>query len=764
MTSPLTRDNTVLVTGGAGFIGSELVTQLAAAGHCVLVLDNLANGKRANLAHLLRPPRPGDAPVELVELVEGDVRDSALVTRLAREVHTVFHLACLGVRHALHAPIENHEVNATGTLTLLRAVQAAGVRRVVHVSSSEVYGSAESVPMDEQHPCQPSTVYGASKLAGEAYARAFHRTHGLAVTIVRPFNAYGPRCHHEGDAGEVIPKFILRALAGEPLIVFGDGRQTRDFTHVSDTARGIALAALSQRAIGRTLNLGSGSEMSIAKLAQCVATLVRGTALPAGGSPPSAAVQHQPPRPGDVQRLCADASLARELLGFKPAVALADGLAQLIQWYRAQALAPAQLLQAEVARAWEACKVTTTQVTPVKAVAPQGLIRAPIPVARPLLDDREADAVRRVIHSGWVTQGPEVEAFEREFAQAVGAPHAVAVSSGTTALHCALLAVGVLAGDDVVTVSHSFIATANAIRHCGARPVFVDIDPNTCNIDPSRVEAAITPRTRAILAVHQVGMPCDLAALLPIARRHALVLIEDAACAIGSEILWGGEWQRIGRPHGDMACFSFHPRKVLTTGDGGMVTTANAAWAARMGRLRSHGMNLSAHARHTSAAVLVEGYDELGYNYRMTDIQAAIGREQLRRLTGIVAARRALAARYHAALAGHPRLRLPAEPAWARSNWQSYVLRLDPSLERRAVMQRLLDRGIATRPGVMCAHREAAYPPATWGCACAGTGCGCQGECLAHSVAAQDHGLVIPLSPQMNAADQTRVIDELMRL
>src|SRR5262249_37215931 len=187
-----------------------------------------------------------------------------------------------------------------------------------------------------------------------------------------------------------------------------------------------------------------------------------------------------------------------------------------------------------------------------------------IPIIKPSMDEREAAAARRVILSGWVTQGPEVAAFEREFADVVGAPHACAVSSCTTALHLALVAVAVGPGDEVVTVSHSFIATANAIRYCGAIPVFVDIDLATLNIDPGLVESAIGPRTKAILAVHQIGMPCDLGALTAIAARHGLPLIEDAACAIGSEIEWEGAWQRVGRPHGDIACFSFHPRKLLS--------------------------------------------------------------------------------------------------------------------------------------------------------------------------------------------------------
>src|SRR5687767_7624263 len=231
-----------------------------------------------------------------------------------------------------------------------------------------------------------------------------------------------------------------------------------------------------------------------------------------------------------------------------------------------------------------------------------------IHVARPWMDDREADAARRAILSGWVTQGPEVAAFEREFAAAVGADHACAVSSCTTALHVALMAFGVGPGDEVVTVSHSFIATASAIRYCGATPVFVDVQLDTFNMDASLIEGALSPRTRAILCVHQLGMPCDLAGTLEAARRHGVPVIEDAACAAGSEIRWNGQWERVGRPHADVACFSFHPRKLLSTGDGGMLTTARPDLDERFRLLRQHGMSVPDTARHASATVINESY------------------------------------------------------------------------------------------------------------------------------------------------------------
>ena len=373
-----------------------------------------------------------------------------------------------------------------------------------------------------------------------------------------------------------------------------------------------------------------------------------------------------------------------------------------------------------------------------------------IPIARPVLGEREVEAARRAILSGWVTQGPEVAAFEREFAAAVGAPHACAVSSCTTALHLALVAAGVGPGDEVVTVSHSFTATANAIRYCGATPVFVDVELDTFNIDPALVDAAVTPRTKALLVVHQLGMPCDLASLVAAARRHAVPLIEDAACAIGSEIRWQGERQRIGRPHGDMACFSFHPRKLLSTGDGGMVVTASAETDATLRLLRQHGMSVPDTVRHASAQVVFEGYPIVGFNYRLTDIQAAIGREQIARLDGIVARRRELAARYATALAGVPGVVVPREPEWARSNWQTYAVRLQTADQKR-VMQRMLDDGVSTRRGVMNAHREGAYPAGTWRAA----GTLTRGEC------AQDTAIALPLYHDMTHDDQARVIESL---
>jgi dTDP-4-amino-4,6-dideoxygalactose transaminase len=308
----------------------------------------------------------------------------------------------------------------------------------------------------------------------------------------------------------------------------------------------------------------------------------------------------------------------------------------------------------------------------------------------------------------------------------------------------------------VITVSHSFIATANAIRYCGAVPVFVDVQPHTYNIDPDRIAQAISPKTRAIIAVHQLGMPCDMAAILAVARPRCLFVIEDAACAAGSEILWQNRWERIGRPHGDIACFSFHPRKVMTTGDGGMLTTSNAEWNQRFRLWRQHAMSVSDAARHASSRVVHEEYSELGFNYRMTDLQAAIGRVQLARLPGLVDRRRAIAQRYRDLLTGVHDIELPHEPAWARSNYQSFCVRLPAGCEQSRVMQAMLDDGIATRRGVMCAHLEPAYAREPWRSDGRAGALACSEEITAD-------GLMLPLYADMADADQVRVAESLIR-
>ena len=331
----------VLVTGGAGFIGSELVRQLAARDYRVRIVDNLVNGRRENLQDILGVS---------VELAVADIRDQRAIAPLLRDVDIIFHLACLGVRHSIHSPSENHEVNATATLQLLQAARAEGVQRFVYVSSSEVYGTARTAPISEEHPTFPMTVYGAAKLAGECYTRAFWETNKYPTVVVRPFNAYGPRCHHEGDSGEVIPKFMLRCLAGKPMVLFGDGTQTRDFTFVSDTSAGIIAAGFSDSAIGQTINLGSGKEIQILQLARTVAEIA---------GRPDSAITHVESRPGDVLRLLADSSKARALLNFQPTVALHDGLARLRDWYLSQTKSPEELLEQEIVRNWEPRDIPT---------------------------------------------------------------------------------------------------------------------------------------------------------------------------------------------------------------------------------------------------------------------------------------------------------------------------------------------------------------------------------------------------------------------
>jgi dTDP-4-amino-4,6-dideoxygalactose transaminase len=371
-----------------------------------------------------------------------------------------------------------------------------------------------------------------------------------------------------------------------------------------------------------------------------------------------------------------------------------------------------------------------------------------IPLSRTEFGDAEARAVADVLASGWVTQGPKVAEFERVVAERVGAAHAVATTSCTTALHLGLLAMGVSPGDEVICPSYSFIATANAVLYTGATPVFADIDPRTWNIDPHDVERRITRKTRAVLAVHQVGLAADLRGL-EAALRPGITLVEDAACAIGSTY----EGRPVGS-HGHTVCFSFHPRKSISTGEGGMLTTNDDAIARHVRLLRSHGASVSDLERHRANGVVFEEYCELGYNYRMPDIQGAIGIEQMKRLDDLLARRRAAAERYNAAFRGVDQIETPAEPEYARHTYQSYLIRLRPDcgVDRDEMIRQLVERGISCRRGIPPIHLEPLYRQR----------CGAVSLPVTESVSAES--VFLPMFASLPEADQARVIDAVISI
>jgi dTDP-4-amino-4,6-dideoxygalactose transaminase len=373
---------------------------------------------------------------------------------------------------------------------------------------------------------------------------------------------------------------------------------------------------------------------------------------------------------------------------------------------------------------------------------------AKIPLMRPWLGSEEIEAVADVIRSGWIAEGPRVEQFETAIAHEVGAAHGVAVSSGTAALHLALEVVGVGPGDEVVVPSLSFIATANAARLAGATPIFADVDPTTQNLTPGTIAPVLSPNTTAVVLVHQAGVPADIESIHALCDPLGIQVVEDAACALGST--YHGE--PIGA-HSDLVAFSFHPRKTITTGEGGMIMTSRPEWAARLRRLREHGMSISSAARHSSRDVVIEEYLEPGFNYRMSDLQAAVGLVQVTRLSAIVERRRALASRYSTALADLAGLQIVTDPPYGTTNYQSFWIVLAPTFgsSRDELLRTFMAEGVGARRGIMASHREPAFREHAVGD-------------LSHTDDLVRRSIILPLYHEMTPAEQDRVVAVLRRI
>lgn len=331
-----------------------------------------------------------------------------------------------------------------------------------------------------------------------------------------------------------------------------------------------------------------------------------------------------------------------------------------------------------------------------------------VPLLKPWLGEEEVRAAAEVILSGWICQGPKVMEFEDQVAAYVGAKYGVATNACTSALHLSLYLSGVQAGHHVVLPSSTCMATANAIHHAGAEPVFADIDPRTYNLDPESAERAITPQTRAILLVHQIGLPADVDAFRAIAEKRGIALIEDGACTLGGTY----KGKRVGGL-GSPTAFSFHPRKMITTGEGGMITTGDERLADKARMLRATGASISDLERHKAKGVLVQKYGDVGYNYRMTDIQAAIGLVQIKKLGAMLEQRRTQARFYDEAIARLDDLEPPYVPDYATHAYSSYLVRVrgNTRVSRDELLRRMADRAVSCRAGIQPLHLEPFYAP-----------------------------------------------------
>ncbi|MGH2350964.1 MAG: aminotransferase class I/II-fold pyridoxal phosphate-dependent enzyme [Chloroflexota bacterium] len=720
----------VLVTGGAGYLGSVLVPTLLDEGYQVDVFDRLLFG-REPLAAVLEHPR--------LRLIEGDVTDLARHNGFLDGVDAIIHLAALSNDPSCDLKPElTQRVNFDGTTELARRAARAGVRRFLFASSCSVYGSNPSPLVDEQSELHPVSLYAQKKAEAEQALLALTAP-GMTVTALRMATLYGLSPRMRFDLA--INLMVMNAVTRRAIYVLGGGRQWRPFLHVADASQAFltALQAHPEVVDRQVFNVGADAHNF---QIQDLATTVR-DALPQLDVAVTTV-------PDDADKRSYRVSFKKiaEHLRFQPRCDVAESIVEI-----ARAIQTGRLGDCSDTRFYTVKHMTALAERP--AMAGGDPVRSQfLPFALPLIGREEEDEVLDSMRSGWMTTGPKTKKFEQLLAEYAGAKHAIAVNSCTAALHVALAAHGVGPGDEVITTAVTFPATANVVIHQGATPVLVDVDPTTLNIDPQAVEAAVTPRTKAIIPVHMAGQPVDMDTIHAIARRHNLAVIEDAAHGIGAE--YRGD--KIGNLPGTLAtCYSFYPIKNMTTIEGGAILTNDDGFAEQCRLYSLHGISKDAWKRYSNAGY--QHWDTMvpGFKYNMTDIQAAVGLHQLPKLDGFIQTRERYANLYQEAFADLPEIETLRRVDGVRHAWHLFVilLRLDRlSIDRDGFMEALRQENIGTGIHFRSLHIQPFYRQAL----------ALQREDLPNAAAVSDRLLSLPLYPKMTERDVLDVVEAVRKL
>ena len=720
----------VLVTGGAGYLGSVLVPQLLDEGYDVTVFDRMLFG-REPLAPVADHPR--------LKLIEGDITRLANYNGFLEGMDAVIHLAAFSNDPSCDLKPElTQRVNFEATTELARRAARAGVRRFVYASSCSVYGSNPSPIVDERSELHPVSLYAQKKAEAEQALFALPAP-GMSITAFRMATLYGLSPRMRFDLA--INLMVMNAVTRRAIYVLGGGHQWRPFVHVADAAQAYitALQAPADAVDRETFNVGAdNTNYQIGDLAWVVRDSL----------PHLDVTVTTVPDNDDKRSYRVSFAKIKDRLGFEPRCDLKESIVEI-----GRAIQAGRLGDCSDTKFYTVKRMK--ELTEQPAMAGGEPIRTDfLPFALPLLGREEEEEVLDCLRSGWMTTGPKTKKFEQQLADYAGAKHAIAVNSCTAALHIALAAAGIKRGDEVITSAITFPATANVVIHQGAKPILVDVDPTTLNIDPKAVEAAITPRTKAIIPVHIAGQVSDMDPIRELARKHNLVIIEDAAHAIGSE--YKGE--RVGNLSGSLAaCYSFYPIKNLTTIEGGAVLTNDDEFAELCRLYALHGISKDAWKRYSNAGY--QHWDTLlpGFKYNMTDVQASLGIHQMPRLEGFLETRERYANLYRDAFADLPEIETLRRTENGRHAWHLFVilLNLDKlSISRDEFMEALRQENIGTGIHFRSLHIQPFYAKRYK----------YQRADLPNAAAVSDRLLSLPLYPKMSEQDVLDVIEAVHKI